>query len=193
MARPKEFDRDEALDVALRVFRAKGFEGTTTDDLRLAMKIGRQSMYDTFGDKRQLYLEALKRYHSRSIIQFMESLEGGGSAQCALRDALGRFANQDTDDLALGCMGINAVCEFGRSDAQVNAIIDAGGSAFIVAFKDLIAKGKEQGEFRSDLDEDKAASYLLSILSGMKVSARAGATTESIIDIAGLAVRALAA
>ncbi|VVN43923.1 TetR/AcrR family transcriptional regulator [Pseudomonas fluorescens] len=193
MARPKEFDRDEALDVALRVFRAKGFEGTTTDDLRLAMKIGRQSMYDTFGDKRQLYLEALRRYHSRSILQFMESLETSSSPQGALRDALGRFANQDTDDLALGCMGINAVCEFGRSDAQVNSIIDAGGSAFIVAFKNLIAQGKEKGEFRSDLDEDKAAAYLLSILSGMKVSARAGASTESIIDIASFAVQALVA
>ncbi len=59
MARPKEFDRDKALESALATFRKNGFGATTTDDLRLAMGIGRQSFYDTFKGKREIYLEAL--------------------------------------------------------------------------------------------------------------------------------------
>ena len=51
MARNKEFDRDDALDAAIGVFREHGFEGTSTDMLVRAMKIGRQSLYYTFGDK----------------------------------------------------------------------------------------------------------------------------------------------
>ncbi|WP_155737462.1 TetR/AcrR family transcriptional regulator, partial [Agrobacterium tumefaciens] len=62
MARPREFDRDAALEKALRVFWSKGFAATSTDDLREAMGIGRQSLYGAFGDKRKLYLEALDAY-----------------------------------------------------------------------------------------------------------------------------------
>src|SRR5260370_34278679 len=66
MARPREFDRGEALKRALAVFWEKGFEATSTDDLVRAMSIGRQSMYDTFGDKHQLYLETLQLYEANS-------------------------------------------------------------------------------------------------------------------------------
>jgi AcrR family transcriptional regulator len=52
MARHKEFDRDLALGAAINVFSEHGYEGTSTDQLLTAMKISRQSMYDTFGDKR---------------------------------------------------------------------------------------------------------------------------------------------
>ena len=57
----KNFDRDEALKSALGVFRKKGFNATSTDDLRLAMGIGRQSFYDTFKGKKEIYLEALRK------------------------------------------------------------------------------------------------------------------------------------
>jgi TetR/AcrR family transcriptional repressor of nem operon len=56
MARQKEFDRDDALDEAVKVFASHGYEGASTDALLSHMGISRQSMYDTFGDKRQLYL-----------------------------------------------------------------------------------------------------------------------------------------
>jgi AcrR family transcriptional regulator len=62
MARPKEFERDTALDDAIAIFCEHGFEGTSTDALLGKMGISRQSLYDTFGDKRRLYLEALQRY-----------------------------------------------------------------------------------------------------------------------------------
>src|SRR5882672_12798887 len=67
MARPKEFDRDVAVARAMSVFWSKGYAATSTDDLLKAMKIGRQSMYDTFGDKRRLYVEALERYQQESV------------------------------------------------------------------------------------------------------------------------------
>ena len=62
MVRPREFDRDAALDRAMQVFWAKGFAATSTEDLVAAMGIGRQSLYNAFGDKRRLYLESLEAY-----------------------------------------------------------------------------------------------------------------------------------
>jgi AcrR family transcriptional regulator len=64
MARPKEFNRDEALNAAIGVFREHGFEGTSAAMLTEEMKIGRQSLYDTFCDKWQLYRASLQRYAS---------------------------------------------------------------------------------------------------------------------------------
>jgi AcrR family transcriptional regulator len=54
MARPKEFDEEQVLDAAITVFREHGFEGTSAEMLVRALGIGRQSLYDTFGDKWQL-------------------------------------------------------------------------------------------------------------------------------------------
>lgn len=72
MARHKEFDRDEALEVAISVFWGKGYEATTTGDLLTRMGIARQSMYDTFGDMRRLYLEALRHYSVWNVTAFGE-------------------------------------------------------------------------------------------------------------------------
>jgi TetR/AcrR family transcriptional repressor of nem operon len=67
MARPREFDREEALERATGVFWAKGYASTSTDDLLTAMGIGRQSLYNAFQDKRALYLEALIQMTMQSI------------------------------------------------------------------------------------------------------------------------------
>ena len=80
MARHKEFDRDTALHAAIGMFSEHGYEGTSTDRLLTAMKISRQSMYDTFGDKRSLYLEALKRYNTDSVSRIVDDMKGNGSA-----------------------------------------------------------------------------------------------------------------
>src|SRR5260370_24970957 len=79
MARPKEFDRDVAVARAMSVFWSKGYAATSTDDLLQAMKIGRQSLYDTFGDKRRLFVEALERYQRESIARPLQRLRSTAS------------------------------------------------------------------------------------------------------------------
>ena len=68
MARTKEFDRDLALQRAIQLFSKQGYAATSTDDLMQVMGIGRQSMYDTFGDKRTLFLAALRKYVHSSCV-----------------------------------------------------------------------------------------------------------------------------
>src|SRR5216683_2144590 len=90
MARPREFDRDEALDRATRAFWAKGYASTSTEDLLAAMNIGRQSLYNAFGDKRRLYLEALERYQRESNASNLKRLNSSasplGGIEALLRD-----------------------------------------------------------------------------------------------------------
>src|ERR1700674_266810 len=77
MARPKEFDREDALRRAIPVFWKKGFARTSTEDLVAAMGIGKQSLYDTFGDKRGLFLEALRTYNSEGVASLVKRVAGG--------------------------------------------------------------------------------------------------------------------
>jgi AcrR family transcriptional regulator len=69
MARQKEFDQEKALRKAARLFSQQGFAATSTDELMHVMNVGRQSMYDTFADKRALFLRALEMYVTESRVR----------------------------------------------------------------------------------------------------------------------------
>ena len=91
-------------------------------DLMRVMDIGRQSMYDTFGDKRALFLKALELYVTESVHSVNVELERPGSALAAVRNALLTFAQRKDLSSAEGCMGLNAISEFGQRDAGVTRI-----------------------------------------------------------------------
>src|SRR6476661_7060918 len=63
--RPRSFDESAALEKATRVFRSKGYDGTTIDDLVAGMGVGRPSLYSVFGDKRTIFLRVLRAYAER--------------------------------------------------------------------------------------------------------------------------------
>jgi AcrR family transcriptional regulator len=188
MSRPKKFDRDDALGKAIQVFANHGYEGASTEALLDQMSISRQSMYDTFGDKRKLYLEALQRYSSDSAAEIIGTMHAQASALKGLEAALLVFASRPKDE---ACLGVCAVTEFGRSDRDVAAINDASAATMTAAFERVIRMGQVAGEFAADLDVKATAQFLSSTLTGLKVSARAGATSETLRNIARIALRSL--
>ena len=191
MARQKEFDRDKALESALATFRKNGFGATTTDDLRLAMGIGRQSFYDTFKGKRETYLEALRKYNSDRVHGYFEIFRQSGSPLKALEGMLTSISVESPKDRALSCLGVSSICEFGSSDAEISSINGAAASSIKSVLEKLILEAKNKKEIRSSLDPKKTAFYLLSVFSGMRVSARAGASPEELNAIAAIAIDGL--
>jgi TetR/AcrR family transcriptional regulator, transcriptional repressor for nem operon len=191
MARHKEFNRDKALDSALATFRKNGFGATTTDDLRLAMGIGRQSFYDTFKGKRGTYLEALRKYNSDRVHGYFEIFRQSGSPLKALEGMLTSISVESPKDRALSCLGVSSICEFGSSDAEISSINGAAASSIKSVLEKLILEAKNKKEIRSSLDPKKTAFYLLSVSSGMRVSARAGASPEELNAIAAIAIDGL--
>jgi len=191
MGRPKEFDRDKAIESALATFRKNGFGATTTDDLRLAMGIGRQSFYDTFKGKREIYLEALRKYNSDRVLGFFEIFRKSGSPLKALEGMLTSISIESPKDRTLACLGVSSICEFGASDAEVSSINDATASSIKSVLGKLILEAKNKKEIRSSLDPKETALYLLSVFSGMRVSARAGASPEELNAIAAIAIDGL--
>ncbi|KQW82399.1 TetR/AcrR family transcriptional regulator [Brevundimonas sp. Root1279] len=191
MARPAEFDRDEAVAKAIRVFARHGYEAASTSDLLESMGIGRQSLYGAFGDKRRLFLEALRRYSGGSLAQMQAALEANRPALEAIEAAL-LVGLGSCDDLETGCLGVGSIVEFSRSDPEVNALNDDAGRAVLAAFADRLAEGVQAGELPPSLDVEAASRMLLTLRSGLKVAARGGSDTEELRRTARLALGGLA-
>src|SRR5712692_10611500 len=112
MARHKEFDRDEALHKAMEVFWSRGYEAASIQDLVKHMGINRQSLYDTFGDKHALYLQALDRYREVEGRKLFELLERPGPVKEVLRELFERVVEGSLCDRERrGCFIGNAMSE----------------------------------------------------------------------------------
>lgn len=191
MARPRAFDRDQVLDIAIEVFRQKGFDGTSTDDLISAMQIGRQSLYATFGDKRSLYLEALRRYNTNSIVDLLDARREATSPRQTIEAVLFAFAEHTGEPSANACLGVNSICEFGTSDDDVVRINHESGQTLQRFLERNLRDAQSEGEVDKALDPKRAAQFIAVTLMGMKVSARAGADVAALRNIARMALRSL--
>src|SRR5882757_8453075 len=152
MARPREFDRDTALQQAIGVFSDHGYEGTSTDALLEAMRISRQSLYDTFGDKRRLYLEPLQRYNADSVSELIGIMNASPSPLAGLGAALLSLVARPLPQGGIGCLGVSATCEFGVSDPEVLLLGEVAGRTLLSALERRIAQAKEAGEADAELD-----------------------------------------
>jgi TetR/AcrR family transcriptional repressor of nem operon len=187
MARPKEFDQEKAVRKAIRLFSQQGFAATSTDELMCVMNVGRQSMYDTFGDKRALFLKALKMYVTESVHSMTLELERPGSALSAVQNALVTFAERNDLSSAEGCMGLNAISEFGQRDADVTRITRKAGRLQRQTLMRVLTRAKKQGELSSDANLDCMADFFESTLAGIRMAAKAGKSRRALRNIAALA------
>jgi TetR/AcrR family transcriptional repressor of nem operon len=190
MARPKEFDQEKALRKAIGLFSQQGFAASSTDELMRVMKLGRQSMYDTFGDKRSLFLRALKMYVTESTHSIIVELKKPGSALSAMQNALVTFAERKDLSSAEGCMGLNAISEFGQRDADVTRISRDAARLLRQTLMRVLTTAKNKGELSSDADLDSMANFFESTLAGIRMAAKAGKHRQALRNIAVFAARA---
>ena len=191
MARPREFDRDEALKAALETFWTHGFEGAGMESLTAAMGIGRQSLYGAFGSKKALYLEALQAYSADNVAALVSALRKAKSPLEGLKIVLLTPIELNGPERAKGCFGINAICEFGQSDPEVTAALSVPGRILQIALVDLVREAQAKGEISRGIDAVIAAGLVQTLLSGVKVAARGGASPDSIRGIVDLALATL--
>jgi TetR/AcrR family transcriptional repressor of nem operon len=187
MARTKEFDKEAAVDAAIGVFREHGFEGTSTAMLVDAMKIGRQSLYDTFGDKWQLYRSAVKHYAAAETAAHLGSLRSQTNAMDGIRAMLERVV--DTADQS--CLGIGSVCEFGQSRPELSALRQVADRRLKEAAISRIADAQAAGEIDHSLSVADVADFLFANVAAIRIAARGGADRPQLQSLSAMALRAL--
>ena len=154
------------------------------------MDVGRQSMYDTFGDKRALFLKALELYTTERVHSITVELERPGPALSAVQNALVTFAERKDLSSAEGCMGLNAISEFGQRDSDVTRILRDAARVLRQTLMHVLTSAKDQGEINSDADLDSMADFFESTLAGIRMAAKAGKSRQGLRNIAAFAARA---
>jgi TetR/AcrR family transcriptional regulator, transcriptional repressor for nem operon len=184
MARHKEFDRDEVLQKAMEVFWSRGYEAASIQDLLGHMDINRQSLYDTFGDKHALYLQALDRYHEVETRKIFELLEKPGSVRKALRQLFaGVIEGSLTDGQRRGCLMGNAMSELAGRCKETAAKTCSNMTAVEGAFYRALLRGKKDGELKGVRDPRAVARFLYSSLQGLVLMAKATQDRKTLEDV----------
>ncbi len=189
MARTKEFDQEKALRRAIITFSQKGFAATSTHDLMAAMAIGRQSMYDTFGDKRALFLKALEIYSRENTAAVVAELKKTGSPLANVRNALMQFVTRKDLTSSDGCMGINTICEFGLNDEEILQLRRGPALELRRALLTAFRRAQAEHELPADTEIDALADFFEVNLAGLRIAAKAGMSRASLKRTAETASR----
>lgn len=184
MGRNKEFDRDEVLQRAMEVFWSRGYEAASIQDLIKHMGINRQSLYDTFGDKHALYLQALDRYREVETRKLFELLEKRGSVRKALGQLFGKVVGGSLcSGERRGCFMVNATSELaGRCKATAARACGNMDSMENALYRALV-RGKKEGELRGVRDHRAVARFLYCNLQGLALMAKATPDRKRLEDV----------
>lgn len=178
--RPATFVREEAVERAMRAFWWHGYDGTGMHALLDTMGIGRQSLYNTFGSKLQLYAAALEWYERTRLTYIVDLLAEGGSAGDLLTAALRRWAHVAAPAPRPGCLLANTLASDLCAEAIVADLTQKQLARLRTAFGAVLADGTQAGEVRLDVEVDPAADHLVTLGLGLALRARAGAPSEDL-------------
>lgn len=164
MARRVEFDEEVAVRRAMEVFWEKGYKGASLRDLTEAMKINPSSLYNTLGDKHQLFIRCVQRYTDDR----REYIERHTSTSVSPLATITAFIEDAVTNITTGqhsCLAIKAAFEVAAEDRSIKAILQADSEDMYRFLCALLASAMQKGEIRKE-DPELLTDYLLSVYTG---------------------------
>ena len=188
--RPRAFDRDLALERAMKLFWTRGYEATSIADLTDALGIGVKSLYAAFGSKDELYAEALRTYSAtyEHLVfgRFHEAVTARDAALAYLLDSAAAMTGSD-GDLPHGCMAtLGTVGSDGHAELEALMRSTRGGAFDVLSAR--LNRAVEEGDLARSVDVAKLARFLQTVQSGMAIRARDGADRAELQAVAELAI-----
>jgi TetR/AcrR family transcriptional regulator, copper-responsive repressor len=179
--RPREFDRDKALDRALETFWQWGYDTASIALLTRAMGITSPALYGAFGSKEGLFLEAVERYSDSSNPL---SLESAATAREGVEVLLFQAAKDFTaSPRRRGCFIICAASNITPESQRIATVLRKRREAGEAAILRRIEQGLREGELQC-VDARALAKFYATVYQGMSVQARDGASSAALIAVA---------
>jgi len=190
LGRPLGFDPERALDKALRVFWARGYEGTSLAELTRAMGINRPSLYATFGNKEKLFRRVLDRYAASETNYVREAL-GEPTARSAVEEILRSSAEALSDKgNPRGCLLVQGALACGAEAKTIQRELCARRGAGEAMIRERLERAKREGDLPAGVGAGELAGYVMAVVQGMSVQATSGASQEKLRGIAERAMQA---
>jgi len=190
MARTKEFDQEEALDKAMHLFWERGYEGTSVQDLVDTTGVQRQSLYDTFGSKHEIFLRSLTKYQAMVGDQLgnLKTRHQGGLQ--LVKAVLESCAAQTVSD-ARGCFVANCGVELTTSDETVAEKVRMGRDGIQTLFQRCLEQAQKSGELKPLSSPSALAHFLVNAYFGLRMLAKTRPSKAMIDDVVAVTLAAL--
>lgn len=172
MARKANFDREEKLLVAMDVFWRKGFANTSISDLTDELNINRFSLYNTYGDKQQLYYEALDAYLKKVSLPSLANLQNEGASLREIEEFLTSFAALQRKR-SCGCFVQNALVEHAGEDEDVLRMGHFLFDHLVEILTEAIENAQREKIVPKTLNPSDLARFILNNMQGMRVLGKA--------------------
>lgn len=192
MTRPKEFDVDQVLAKATELFWRQGYDGTSMHDLQAELGIGRQSLYNTFGDKHQLFLRAIDRYVELNRQRTKELLGKPDASLPEIREYLHALVDTlSCPGERKACLLTNSILERAQIDDELAGRCRLSQEQLSAAFQGALENAMDKGELSRERPAAELALFLVNQIYGLSVLSKTGASKKSLRATAELALSAL--
>ncbi len=183
--RPRNFDRNTALDRAVITFWTKGYNGASLDDLTESMGISRPSLYATYGNKHDLFMQVIDRYAETFGCKSVEAFFG----EPHIVEAVAAFFDMSircvtAEDGPKGCLIATVATEEAQEDVEVRDKLSVMFADFENAFVDRFQAAQDHGQLPQNADPRALASMTISISHSFAARGRVGATPEELSGMA---------
>ena len=194
MVRTRSFDPATALTTAVDLFASKGYSDTSMDDIVKATGVSRYGLYGTFGNKRELFEQALDRYAEGMGKQsFLRLLEPDASLDHIRELFAGRVADMCSTEERKGCLFVHTAMQLAPEDEELQQVLHKFMRRMSKAFAIGLESAKQRGEVRADLDSAAAGDVLTGTLFGLAVLGRSGFSREHLERIVDNTLATMAA
>ncbi len=189
--RPRSFDRDNALEIALQLFWQFGYEGVSIAQLSAMMNINAPSLYAAFGSKEQLYQEVVQLYGHKYAVLLSAPLQAAGPVREALRNTLYAAARSfSSTGNPPGCLFASGMLRSANEHAGAAQLCAKQRELALQAITQRIEQAQQQGEIPPSSNSRALASLYAAVIQGMSVQAIDGASFTQLCELADAAMLA---
>jgi len=191
--RPREFNTEDALDRVLAVFWRDGFDAASMQDLADAVGVSKPSLYAAYGNKESLYLAALERYATTFGTERMERLHAEPDVKRAVHEFLMSLVDAYTcTEGPTGCMIVASTsnCHASHVPSAVQCAISTALRGTADAMERRFRRAVNETQLPLDPEPRVLAAYVSTVMSGLSVQARGGASADALRQVVCTAMRA---
>jgi TetR/AcrR family transcriptional regulator, transcriptional repressor for nem operon len=192
MARPKSFEEAAALEKAIELFWSQGYSGASMQDIVASLGLSRSSLYDTFGDKRQLFIAVLAQYQCQSEAYLRDLLTSEHDAKAGFQRLFDELVEKSlSDQLHKGCLMVNTATEMAAQDEEIAAIVQKNLRIQEGIYAEAIARGQSAGQINTAFPAESLARILTNTVLGVRVRVRLGTSRAELQEIVAMTMSLL--